>query len=162
MVDITERKNQEDVIRQERAYFEQLIEGAPEAIVQTDGKYILRINNEFTKLFGYSKSEAIGQNIDLLITNKETLKTANSISKQITQGRKVLTEGIRYHKNGKPINVSILGTSPHFKSFEELQESVEIAHSRSVPVILTLNEHYYSKDQYPYLLSYVDKVPRRD
>lgn len=110
MVDITERKNQEDVIRQERAYFEQLIEGAPEAIVQTDGKYILRINNEFTKLFGYSKSEAIGQNIDLLITNKETLKTANSISKQITQGRKVLTEGIRYHKNGKPINVSILGT----------------------------------------------------
>jgi putative protease len=53
---------------------------------------------------------------------------------------------------------TILGTSPHFKSFEELQESVEIAHSRSVPVILTLNEHYYSKDQYPYLLSYVDKV----
>ncbi|MCK5009399.1 MAG: U32 family peptidase [Deltaproteobacteria bacterium] len=53
---------------------------------------------------------------------------------------------------------TILGTSPHFKSFEELKESVEIAHSRSVPVILTLNEHYYSKDQYPYLLSYVDKV----
>ena len=53
---------------------------------------------------------------------------------------------------------TILGTSPHFKSFEELKESVEIAHSRSVPVILTLNEHYYSKEQYPYLLSYVDKV----
>ena len=53
---------------------------------------------------------------------------------------------------------TILGTSPHFKSFEELKESVEIAHTRSVPVILTLNEHYYSKDQYPYLLSYVDKV----
>ena len=53
---------------------------------------------------------------------------------------------------------TILGTSPHFKSFEELKESVEIAHSRSVPVILTLNEHYYSKDQYPYLFSYVDKV----
>ena len=53
---------------------------------------------------------------------------------------------------------TILGTSPHFKSFEELKESVEIAHSRSVPVILTLNEHYYSKDQYPYLLSYVDKA----
>ena len=53
---------------------------------------------------------------------------------------------------------TILGTSPHFKSFEELKESVEIAHTRSVPVILTLNEHYYSKEQYPYLLSYVDKV----
>ncbi len=52
----------------------------------------------------------------------------------------------------------ILGTSPHFKSFEELKESVEIAHSHSVPVILTLNEHYHSQDQYPYLLSYVDKA----
>ena len=52
----------------------------------------------------------------------------------------------------------VLGTSPHFKSLEELKESVDIAHSLSVSVILTLNEHYYSKDQYPYLLSYVDKV----
>jgi len=52
----------------------------------------------------------------------------------------------------------ILGTSPHFKNFEELKESVEIAHSHSVPLILTLNEHYYSKDQYPSLLSYVDKA----
>lgn len=52
----------------------------------------------------------------------------------------------------------VLGTSPHFRSFEELKESVEIAHSRDVPVILTLNEHYYSQDQYPYLMSYVDKV----
>jgi len=52
----------------------------------------------------------------------------------------------------------VLGTSPHFKSFEELKESVEIAHSRDVPVILTLNEHYYSQDQYPYLMSYMDKV----
>ena len=52
----------------------------------------------------------------------------------------------------------ILGTSPHFKSFEELEESVEIAHSHNVPVILTLNEHYYSQDQYPYLLLYIDKA----
>lgn len=51
-----------------------------------------------------------------------------------------------------------LGTSPHFKSFEELRESVEVAHSHGVPVILTLNEHYYSQDQYPHLLTYVDKA----
>ena len=52
----------------------------------------------------------------------------------------------------------VLGTSPHFNSFEELKESVETAHSRNVSVILAMNEHYYSKDQYPYLLSYVDKT----
>jgi len=52
----------------------------------------------------------------------------------------------------------ILGTSPHYKSFEEFKESVKIAHSGSVPVALTLNEHYYSNEQYPHLLSYVDKA----
>lgn len=52
----------------------------------------------------------------------------------------------------------LLGTSPHFKSFKELKESVELAHSHGVPVILTLNEHYYSQDQYSYLLLYVDKA----
>lgn len=52
----------------------------------------------------------------------------------------------------------VLGTSPHFKSFEELKESIERAHARGVPVILTLNEHYYSNDQYAYLLSYVDQA----
>lgn len=52
----------------------------------------------------------------------------------------------------------VLGTSPHFKNFEELKESIERAHAHGVPVILTLNEHYYSNDQYPYLLSYVDKA----
>ena len=53
---------------------------------------------------------------------------------------------------------SVLGTSPHFKSFEELKDSITRAHSHAVPVRLTLNEHYYSHDQYAHLLSYVDRA----
>jgi len=52
---------------------------------------------------------------------------------------------------------SILGTSPHFKSFEELATSIKRAHALGVPVILTFNEHYYSQDQYPQLLSYIER-----
>lgn len=52
----------------------------------------------------------------------------------------------------------ILGTSPHFKKFEELKESAKLAHSHGVPVILTLNEHYYSQDQYSHLMLYVDEA----
>ncbi len=51
-----------------------------------------------------------------------------------------------------------LGTSPHFKNFEDLEKSIKVAHSHGVPVILTLNEHYYSQGQYSRLLSYVDKA----
>jgi len=52
----------------------------------------------------------------------------------------------------------ILGTSPHYKSFKDLKESIKIAHSHGVSVILTLNEHYYSQDQYPHLRFYVDEA----
>ena len=53
---------------------------------------------------------------------------------------------------------SILGTSPHFNSFEDLKKSIVLAHSHNIPVLLTLNEHYYSQDQYDYLLWYIDEA----
>lgn len=46
----------------------------------------------------------------------------------------------------------------NFKSFDDLRQCVEIAHSYDVPVILTLNEHYYIWQQYPLLLEYVEKA----
>ena len=43
----------------EKAYFEQLIENAPEAIsIVDEERRILRINGEFTRLFGFSAAEA--------------------------------------------------------------------------------------------------------
>ncbi len=53
---------------------------------------------------------------------------------------------------------AVPGTSPHFKSFAALAESVQRAHARQVPVFLTLNEHYYTHDQHPLLLSYIDRA----
>jgi PAS domain-containing protein len=43
----------------EKAYFEQLIENAPEAISIVDQELrILRVNGEFTRLFGFTSAEA--------------------------------------------------------------------------------------------------------
>ena len=50
------------------------------------------------------------------------------------------------------------GGGANFTTFDELQSCVSIAHSHDVPVILTLNEHYYTPQQYPFILDYVDKV----
>jgi len=50
------------------------------------------------------------------------------------------------------------GGGANFTTFYELQSCVSIAHSHDVPVILTLNEHYYTPQQYPFILDYVDKV----
>ena len=51
-----------------------------------------------------------------------------------------------------------INTSPHFHSFVELEESVKLAHKKNIPVALTLNEHYYSKEQYPYLREYIEQA----
>src|SRR5438270_7940845 len=48
-----------DDLEVQKAYLEQLLEGAPEAISILDTEHrITRINSEFTRLFGYSPQEA--------------------------------------------------------------------------------------------------------
>ncbi|MBA7556355.1 hypothetical protein ES705_49060 [subsurface metagenome] len=90
---------------------EQLIDGAPEAIVQCDTKgNVEKINDEFTQLFGYSRKEALGRNIDELVSSEDQRKEAVGITKEVYGGKKVVIETTRQHKNGTPVDVSILGT----------------------------------------------------
>ncbi|MGO9145390.1 MAG: U32 family peptidase [Desulfomonilia bacterium] len=46
----------------------------------------------------------------------------------------------------------------NLNSFVELKKAVSIAHSYKTKIELTLNEHYYTRAQYPLLLDYVKKV----
>ena len=49
----------------EKAYFEQIIENAPEAISIVDEEHrILRINAEFTQLFGFTAADVSGKTLD--------------------------------------------------------------------------------------------------
>lgn len=111
MIDITERKKAEEEIQRKKAFLEQLIEGAPEAIVQCDTKGNLeKINDEFIKLFGYSRKETLGRNIDELVSSEDQRKEAVGITKEVSGGKKVAIETLRQHKNGTPVYVSILST----------------------------------------------------
>src|ERR1039458_8889620 len=56
----------------QRAYLEQLVECAPEAITILDPECrIARLNGEFTRIFGFGPAEALGQRIDSLIVRSE-------------------------------------------------------------------------------------------
>jgi len=50
------------------------------------------------------------------------------------------------------------GSGANFTKYDELASCVEIAHRRNVPVILTVNEHYYTPGQYPYLMDYINRI----
>ncbi len=104
-------KRAEDAQRIERAYFEQLFENSPEAIVLVNNESrILRLNEEFTKTFGYTIKEARNKKIDVLLTRGEYEKEAKNTTTKIAKGETVALESIRWHKNGTPVDVSILGT----------------------------------------------------
>jgi PAS domain S-box-containing protein len=93
------------------AYLEGLFENAPEAVVIVDRHHrIVRVNQEFTRMFGYTLEEARGRQLDRLIvpTAKET--EAESLNSVIEQGKTVSMETHRIRKDGTVVDVSILGT----------------------------------------------------
>ncbi|MBU4268363.1 MAG: PAS domain S-box protein [Acidobacteria bacterium] len=111
ILDISERKEAEEAFLREKAFLDQLVESAPEAIVfgKNDG-CILRINSEFCRLFGYKEKEVLGKNIDDLIASAEKKSEAFSVTQTVGKGEKFSLETVRQRKNGKPINVSLIGS----------------------------------------------------
>jgi PAS domain S-box-containing protein len=116
VTDITERKQAEadllqsaDQLENQKAQLDELFEQAPEGVVLLDVEdRILRINPEFTRIFGYSPDEATGRLINDLIAPEELRSEAEAYTNQIIHGKPVNVETIRRRKDGKRIHVSLL------------------------------------------------------
>ncbi|MGM0673620.1 MAG: PAS domain S-box protein [Spirochaetota bacterium] len=94
----------------EYAYLESLFANASEAMVFLDlENRVLRINDEFTRLFGYTIEEIEGTHIDDLVASKATMREARDISRSVESGERVSRESVRVRKDGSEVNVSILG-----------------------------------------------------
>jgi len=111
LVEALIRKRSEDELKIEKTYLQQLFESSPEAItlVDNDSK-ILRVNSEFTRLFGYTIGEALGQSVDDLLAPDDFLNEATNLTKQVAAGEGVAIESVRKRKDGSAVDVSILGT----------------------------------------------------
>ncbi len=106
-----EPKEARDKIRLERALFEELFETSPEAIVILDDNHnILRVNSAFTELFGYRGDDVFGSPIDRLIAKANYYDEASRLTDAVISGNHIARETIRFHKDGYPIHVSILGS----------------------------------------------------
>ncbi len=96
----------------EKAYLEQIIENAPEAISIVDHELrILRINGEFTRVFGFTTDEAAGKRLDLLIVPPDRYAETAWISECIKTESKLSLETRRQRKDGSLVEV-LLSTSP--------------------------------------------------
>jgi diguanylate cyclase (GGDEF)-like protein/PAS domain S-box-containing protein len=100
-------------IEERRMYLEGVLGAAPDAIVALDACHrIVEWNSGAERLFGYSREEAAGQDLDHLVTNPEVLEEAVGLTQIVMSGREVPpTEAVRYRKDGSPVDV-LLASSP--------------------------------------------------
>lgn len=69
--DFSERKKTEEILRQSEERFRSLFEFSPDAIIVTDNEgKIAETNGQVGKFFGYSRSELIGQPVEMLVPER--------------------------------------------------------------------------------------------
>ena len=110
-IDITDRKTLYDALQKQNVYFASLFESAPEAIAILDEHdHIVRINGQFTALFGYTEQEALGKDINALIVPEELAEEGATLCTKVAGGEGIRAESLRRQKDGHTFWVSISAT----------------------------------------------------
>jgi PAS domain S-box-containing protein len=97
-------------LEEQKLYLSELFARVPEAVVLADrDSRIMRVNPEFTKIFGYTAEEAIGKRIQDLIAPEDLQEEVESVMYRMVQtGEVFAVETLRRHKNGTRIPVSLI------------------------------------------------------
>jgi PAS domain S-box-containing protein len=98
-----------DELEEQRVHLSELFARVPEAVVMVDRDFrITRVNPEFTKIFGYTAEEAIGQRIEVLIAPDDLQEEVDSFKYRMAQkGEVFAVETVRRHKTGARVPVSL-------------------------------------------------------
>jgi two-component system cell cycle sensor histidine kinase/response regulator CckA len=92
----------------QKAYLEQLVECAPEAISILDKEYrITRLNGEFTRVFGFRPEEAMGKRLEPLIVPPDRTAETRWLQEALAKGQKISVETKRQRKDGTLVDVLI-------------------------------------------------------
>ncbi|MGJ5820398.1 sigma 54-interacting transcriptional regulator [Paludibaculum fermentans] len=104
-----EQRQSETELRKQKAHLERLFELAPEAIVLRDiENRILRVNKEFSTLFGFAPEEAIGRSIMELIVPADRWAESEAMRASLKRGERVHAELVRQRKDGTLLDVSLI------------------------------------------------------
>ena len=142
--DVTERKKAEESMKKQAI----LIDLCSSAVIaKTSGGTITFWNKGAEKLYGYTKVEAIGQNVNSLLRAKYQ-ETNDSIINQLKQGKHWIGEIIHYSKQNEAIIVQadwIATTDEQGNVLEILESNVDITELKKVQKRLEKSEEKFRK-----------------
>lgn len=93
-----------------KAAMEALFKNSTDAIVFFDeNHHIVSVNERFIEVFGYDLDELSGKSVDDVMNTGKEGSANPQYTSDVMEGQKVAGEGIRYNKNGEPIEVYIQG-----------------------------------------------------
>jgi len=97
-------------LEEQRAHLTELFARVPEAVVMIDrDSKIARVNPEFTKIFGYTAEEAIGQQLKGLIAPDDLQDEAEDLVHRMVQKEDAFAvETVRRRKDGTRVPVSVI------------------------------------------------------
>jgi PAS domain S-box-containing protein len=97
-------------LHREREQLDGLFELSPDAVILTDEDFhVLRVNKEFTRIFGYTAEEVAGRRLPELIMPEELRAEALKNWDALISGKRVEWEAIRQRKGGVRFDVSVVG-----------------------------------------------------
>jgi PAS domain S-box-containing protein len=119
--DIEELKCAQEELQKQTSRLDELFEQAPEgvAVLSTDDR-ILRINHEFTRMFGYAPDEALQRSMNDLIVPDALAESSRAYTTLLREGGRVEVETVRRRKDGTEIAVSLLAVSVRTASGEHV------------------------------------------
>jgi PAS domain S-box-containing protein len=119
--DVEELKLAQEELQKQTSRLDQLFEQAPEAVavLSTDDR-IVRVNKEFTRMFGYEPDEVLQRPINDLIVPEAEIESSRAYTRLLKQGGRVEVETVRRRKDGTQIDVSLLAISVRTPSSEQV------------------------------------------
>ena len=103
-----ERERLEKSLQVQAAYLDHLFEDAPEAIAVLDERNrIVRVNRQYTRLYGYTAEDVIGRAPAELTVPPEGLAEAQELGRRTARGEQVRAEVVRLRKDGTRIHVAL-------------------------------------------------------
>ncbi len=110
LLDINDSKITQNIIKQNEQLFTQLFENAPLGVVLLDREHkVIQMNRGFEKMFGFTKADIIGKQLNNIIVPAEKNQESIDINVLTTKGTVGVLESQRAHKDGSLIPVIIYG-----------------------------------------------------